>query len=80
MSLFLVLALYRLFQGSGHQGIAVLMVILGGLMVAPIYFVNTLNDAAALLFACGADFLSVFDKPSGTPWPCCSSVYMAMAS
>jgi hypothetical protein len=62
MSLFLMLALYRLFKGV-HQGLAVLMVILGGLMVAPIYFVNTLNDAAALLFARGADFLSVFDKP-----------------
>jgi hypothetical protein len=62
MSLFLVLALYRLFKGV-HQDLALLMVILGGLMVAPIYFVNTLNDAAALLFARGADFLSVFGKP-----------------
>jgi hypothetical protein len=61
MSLFLVLALYRLFKGV-NQGLAVRIVILGGLMVAPIYFVNTLNDAAALLFARGADFLSVFDK------------------
>jgi Domain of unknown function (DUF4386) len=39
------------------------MVILGGLMVTPLYFVNTGNDAAALLFARGADFLSAFDKP-----------------
>jgi hypothetical protein len=62
MSLFLVLALYRLFKGV-HQDLALLMVILGGLMVAPIYFVNTLNDAAALLFARGADFFSVFGKP-----------------
>jgi len=31
--------------------------------VTPIYFLNTLNDAAALLFARGAEFLSVFDKP-----------------
>ncbi len=62
MSLFLMLALYRLFKGV-HQGLAVAMVILGGLMVAPIYFLNTLNDAAGLLFARGADFLAVFDKP-----------------
>src|SRR5438128_12007559 len=54
MSLFLVLALYRLFKGV-HQGLAVLMVILGGLRVAPIYFINTLNDAAALLLVRGAD-------------------------
>ena len=39
------------------------MVILGALMVTPIYFVNTINDAAALLLVRGADFLSVFDKP-----------------
>ena len=32
-------------------------------MVAPIYFLNVLNDAAALLLVRGADFLSVFDKP-----------------
>ena len=31
--------------------------------MTPIYFLNTINDAAALLFARGADFLSVFDKP-----------------
>jgi hypothetical protein len=39
------------------------MVILGALMVTPLYFMNTLNDVAALLFARGATFLSVFDKP-----------------
>src|SRR5260370_5618811 len=32
-------------------------------MVTPIYFLNTINDAAALLLARGADFLSAFDKP-----------------
>ena len=37
------------------------MVILS-LMVTPIFFVNTANDAAALLFARGADFISVLDK------------------
>jgi len=62
MVIFLVLALYRLFKGV-DQSLAALMVILGGLMVAPIYFLNTLNDAAALLLARGVDFLSVFEKP-----------------
>jgi hypothetical protein len=62
MAIFVTLALYRLFKAV-DQNLASLMVILGGLMVAPIYFVNTLNDAAALLLARGADFLSVFDKP-----------------
>jgi hypothetical protein len=62
MALFLTLALYRLLKGV-DQSLAVLMVILGSLMSTPIYFLNTLNDAAALLFARGADFLSVLDKP-----------------
>jgi len=62
MVIFLVLALYRLFKGV-DQSLAALMVILGGLMVAPIYFLNTLNDVAALLLARGVDFLSVFEKP-----------------
>ena len=32
-------------------------------MVAPIYFLNTLNDAATLLLVRGGDFLSAFEKP-----------------
>jgi hypothetical protein len=32
-------------------------------MVTPICFLNIFNDAAALLLARGADFLSAFDKP-----------------
>ena len=32
-------------------------------MVAPIYFLNALNDVAALLLVRGTDFLSVFEKP-----------------
>ena len=59
---FAALAFYRLFKAVDHNQ-ATLMVILGGLMVAPIYFLNSLNDAAALLLARGADFLSVFQKP-----------------
>jgi len=60
--LFVTLALYRLLKEVDH-GLAVLMVILGGLMLVPIYFMTTVNDGAALLFARGADFLSAFDKP-----------------
>ena len=62
MAIFLTLALYRLLKGV-DQSLARLMVILGSLMVTPIYFINTLNDVAALLLVRGADFLSVFDKP-----------------
>src|SRR4029434_748284 len=50
IAIFLTLALYRLFKGV-DQGLARLVVILGALMVTPIYFLNTINDAAALLFA-----------------------------
>ena len=61
IALFLMVALYKLFQAvDQHQ--AALMVILGGLMVVPIYFLNTLNDAAALILATGPDYLSVFDE------------------
>jgi Domain of unknown function (DUF4386) len=60
--IFLVLAFYRLFKGV-DQNLAVLVVILGGVLPSAIYFFNVLNDAAALMFVRGADFLSVFDKP-----------------
>ena len=60
--LFVPLALYRLLKGV-DKGLAVVMVILGSLMPVPIFFVNMVTDAAALLFARGADFLSIFDKP-----------------
>ncbi len=62
MAIFLTLALYRLFQGV-NQDLARLMVILGSLVVVPIYFLNTVNDVAALMLARGDDFLSVFEKP-----------------
>jgi hypothetical protein len=32
-------------------------------MPVPIFFINSVTDAAALLFARGGDFLFVFDKP-----------------
>ncbi len=60
--IFVTLALYRLFKGV-NQTLAVLMVILGSLMVTPIFFANTVNDAAALLLVHGGGYLSVFDKP-----------------
>lgn len=61
MWIFVTLALYRLFK-CVNQTLAVFMVILGSLMVTPLFFANTVNDAAALLFARGATFVSVFDK------------------
>jgi hypothetical protein len=62
IAIFVVLALYRLFK-EVDQSLAALMVILGALMVTPIYFVNTLNDAAALMLVRGPEFLQVFDQP-----------------
>jgi len=59
--LFVTFALYRLFRDVDRRA-AVLMVILGGLMVTPIYYVNTLNDAAALMLVRGGEYLSVFDE------------------
>ncbi len=60
--IFLVLAFYRLLEGV-DPSLAVLVIILGGVMPAVIYFVNVVNDFAALMVAQNADFLSVFDKP-----------------
>ena len=61
LEIFLVLALYRLFRQVDRTH-AVLMLVLG-LMPVPIYFLNTLNDIAALVLSTGPDFLSAFDKP-----------------
>jgi hypothetical protein len=60
--IFVTLALYRLFNDVDHA-LSVMVVILGSLMVTPLFFFNTVNDAAALLFARGASFLSIFDQP-----------------
>jgi Domain of unknown function (DUF4386) len=60
--IFVTLALYRLFEGV-NKNAAKLMVILGSLIPVPIFFLNTVNDAAALLFARGDGFLTAFDKP-----------------
>ena len=72
MAIFLTLALYRLFKAV-DQGLAVIMVILGALMVTPIYFLNTINDAAALLLVRGAISWRPSINRSAKPWPCCSS-------
>jgi hypothetical protein len=60
--IFLVLAFYRLFKGVDRD-LAVLVVILGGVMPALLYFVNVVSDAGALMVVRNTDFLSVFDKP-----------------
>lgn len=62
LMLFLTLAFCRLF-GNADRKLAVLMVVLGGVLPAALYFFNVLNDAAVLLIARGPGFLSVFDKP-----------------
>jgi hypothetical protein len=56
------MAFYRLFK-EVDQKLAVLVIILGGVMPALIYFVGVVYDAAALTLVRGADFLSAFDKP-----------------
>jgi hypothetical protein len=59
VGIFLVLALYRLFKEVDHD-LAVLMVILGGVVVAPIFFLNTLNWIAALALVHGGSYLTAF--------------------
>jgi hypothetical protein len=61
LSLAVALALYRLFKGV-NQSLATLMVILGGLIPATIFFVNALNWAAASIVVNGADFLASFTQ------------------
>ena len=55
--LFVTLALYRLFKGV-DQTLAALMLILGGLMVTPLQFANTVTDAAALQIASAPAYLT----------------------
>lgn len=61
VAIFLVLALYRLFEAVS-EGLARLVVILGALVSVPVVFANTLNYVAALMLARGAAFLAVFEK------------------
>jgi hypothetical protein len=60
--IFVPLALYRLLKDV-DQGLAAVMVILGSLMQVPIFFMNSVADAAALMLARGGEFLAVFDRP-----------------
>ena len=58
---FLAQAFYRLFKDvDGYQ--SALLVITGGILPSAIYFLNTVNDAAALLLVRGADYLNVFSE------------------
>jgi Domain of unknown function (DUF4386) len=59
VSILLVLALYRLFKDVDHS-LAVMMVILGGVTVAPIFFINSLNWIAALTLVHGGGSLAAF--------------------
>jgi hypothetical protein len=67
LAVFLVLALYDLFESVSRR-LAVLIVIFGALLSVPIMFANVLNDLAALVFASGAEFLSVFSRPELDAW------------
>jgi hypothetical protein len=69
--IFVTLAFYDLFKRVNRR-LAVLIVLLGGVLPAAIYFANIFTDAAALTFARGgaglltargANVLSVFDQP-----------------
>lgn len=60
LAVFLVLALFRLFKPV-NEHLAWHLVCLGALVSVPIMFMNVLNEIAALAFARGAGFLSVFD-------------------
>jgi hypothetical protein len=59
---FLTLAFYRLFKDVDRYQ-AQLLVITGGILPGTIYFLNVVNDAAALLLVRGADYLNVFSEP-----------------
>lgn len=59
--IFVVLALYRLLHEASRP-LAIVMVILGGVLPATIYYLNTVNDAAALLLMKGAPYLDAFDE------------------
>lgn len=59
---YLALAFYRLFKDVDPYQ-AIVLVITGGVLPSALYFVNTVNDAAALALVNGADYLSVFTDP-----------------
>ncbi len=59
LSIVASLALYRLFKDT-DQFLAAVMVILGGITVAPIFFLNSLNWIAALALERGGSYLAIF--------------------
>jgi Domain of unknown function (DUF4386) len=59
--IFVVLALYRLFEPV-NKNRAQQMLILGALVAVPIVFINVLNEIAAMVLVSGADFLAVFNR------------------
>ncbi|HXJ96255.1 MAG TPA: DUF4386 domain-containing protein [Terriglobia bacterium] len=71
IAIFLALALYRVFKDVDHN-LAVLMVILGGIMPAALYFFNVQNDVAALTLVRGGGSYPRSKNLSGTRWPYCS--------
>jgi hypothetical protein len=62
VQIFLVLALYRLFEGV-NKALARQLVILGALVSVPIVLVNVLNEIAALTLVGDTDFLAAFPRP-----------------
>ena len=59
---FVVLALYRLFE-SVSRSLATRIVVFGALLSVPIVFVNVLNNLAALMVVNGTEVLSAFTQP-----------------
>jgi hypothetical protein len=62
VQVFLVLALYRLFEGVDVV-LARQLVILGALVSVPIVLVNVVNEIAALMLVGGDDFLAAVPRP-----------------
>ncbi len=60
LEIFLVLALYRLLEQVDRKQAAIMVIL--GVMTAPLFLMNVVNDTAVLMFASGADILSVFDR------------------
>jgi Domain of unknown function (DUF4386) len=79
MAIFLTLALYRLLKGV-DQDLARLTVILGSLMVTPIYFLNTLKTSLPSCSRVVPISSPYSTNRSATPSPCCSSVCITVAS
>jgi hypothetical protein len=61
VQIFLLLALYRLFE-SVDKALAQLLVILGALISVPIVLLNTLNEIAALMLAGNSSFLAAIPR------------------